>query len=128
MNCNTKLPDFKRTALSWYVFGFPDIPIIPGLKRSTVKWKPWLATLSQGTISAYWAQHPDPEVGFIVGDGYIVFDADSKMAIVSLYDIEEAFDLSPACGEDTFPATPSCQHRPENRPTQGTARLYQSGL
>ena len=96
MNSNTNLPDFKRAALSWHEFGLSVIPIIPGLKRSTVKWKPWLATLSKGTISAYWAQHPDHEVGFIVGDDYIVFDADSKMAIVSLYDIEEAFDLSPA--------------------------------
>jgi hypothetical protein len=89
-------PDFKRAALYWYGFGFQVIPIIPGKKKPPCQWSPWLDDLSAEKIEDHWERHPDHEVGFIVGEDYIVFDADSRMAIVSLYEIEEAFDLSPA--------------------------------
>ena len=88
--------DYRCAAFYWYGLGLTVIPIIPGTKRTAVKWDPWVEKLSPEVIEIYWRQHPDHEVGFIVGDGIIVFDADSKMAIVALREIEEAFDLSPA--------------------------------
>jgi hypothetical protein len=53
MTSNTKLPDFKRAALSWYEFGFSVIPIIPGTKLPAVKWDPWLDGLSPKKIRVY---------------------------------------------------------------------------
>jgi len=41
---NKALP--AQTPLSWYEFGFPVIPIIPGSKRTAEKWDPWLDGLS----------------------------------------------------------------------------------
>ena len=96
MDHSKNQPDFKRAALYWYAFGFQVIPIIPGMKRPPFKWYQWLDGLSAEKIEDHWERHPDHELGFIVGDDYIVFDADSRMAIVALYVIEEAFDLSPA--------------------------------
>ena len=86
---------FLNAAIYWYTFGLAVIPIIPGTKLPAVKWDPWLAALSLETISAYWAQHPDHEVGFIVGDGVIVFDADSPESITALALLEKTFDISP---------------------------------
>ena len=86
---------FLNAAIYCYTFGFAVITIIPGTKLPAVKWDPWLTTLSLETISTYWAQHPDHEVGFIVGDDVIVFDADSPTAIAALAELEKAFDVTP---------------------------------
>jgi hypothetical protein len=91
---DTETP-FRSAALNWHSFGLAVIPIIPGTKLPAVKWDPWLTTLSPETISAYWAQHPDHELGFIVGDDVIVFDADSLESIAALAELEKAFDVSP---------------------------------
>jgi hypothetical protein len=86
---------FLQAALCWLYFGFQVIPIIPNTKIPALKWGPWLEYLSPETIRQHWKKHPDHELGFILGDGIIVFDADSPMAIAALNEIEEAFDISP---------------------------------
>lgn len=91
----TEETDFLTAALWWFTFGFKIIPLVPNTKKPTVKWDPWLENLSPRKITSYWEKHPDHELGFILGDDIIVFDADSPMAIAALYDIEEAFDLTP---------------------------------
>ena len=91
---DTLLP-FSNARTYWHKFGFAVIPIIPGTKLPAVKWDPWLATLSQETITTYWAQHPDHELGFIVGDDVIVFDADSPESIAALALLEKTFDVTP---------------------------------
>jgi hypothetical protein len=92
---------FLNAAIYWYTFGFAVIPIIPGTKLPAVKWDPWLATLSLETISTYWAQHPSHEVGFIVGDDVIVFDADSPKSIAALALLEKTFDITPSLTVNT---------------------------
>lgn len=87
---------FVEEALRWYTFGFRVIPIKPNTKITAVKWDPWLEDLSPEKIRNYWAEHPNYEIGLIVSDDLIVFDADSPKAIVALGQIEEAFDLVPS--------------------------------
>lgn len=65
------------------------------MKRSAVKWNPWLADLSIETIKDHWAQNPDDEVGVIVGDDFIVFDVDTRNAADALKRIEMQFGLPP---------------------------------
>ena len=82
-------------AIYWHSFGFNVIPIIPGTKRTAVKWNPWREGLSPEKIKAHWDKHPDHEVGFIVGDDVIVFDADSPQSIAAIAMLEEVFDITP---------------------------------
>ena len=84
-----------NAALHWFAFGFKVIPIAPGTKQTSVKWDPWLNGLSPEKIAAYWSQHPDHEIGIIVGDDIIVIDADSPEAIVALAMLEQSFDITP---------------------------------
>lgn len=79
----------------WFGFGFNVIPIIPDKKQTSVKWNPWLEKLSEEAISAYWATHSSYQLGFIVGPGVVVLDADSVESQVALADIEFAFDVMP---------------------------------
>jgi len=95
MNSSDIFLSLLQAAIYWYSFGFAVIPIIPGSKLPAVKWDPWLDAISQASISTYWALHPDHELGFIVGDGVIVFDADSPEAIAALASLEKTFDLTP---------------------------------
>lgn len=86
---------FRQGALFWYDFGFAVIPIEPKSKKTAVKWDPWLANLAHASIRQYWTDHPDHEVGFILGDGHIVFDADSQAAVDFLIVLEGAYRLRP---------------------------------
>jgi hypothetical protein len=100
MNFNRLLPEVSYTsnrqaALHWFHFGFDVIPIVPGTKQPALKWDPWLAGLSREKIDQHWANHPDHEVGFIVGPEYIVFDADSPEAVATIARIERTFYLAP---------------------------------
>jgi len=88
-------PSYIKGAIYWYQYGFNVIPIEPNTKRTAVKWDPWLANLSKQSITAYWSQNPAYELGFIVGDDLIVFDADSPESIAALVEIEKAFDITP---------------------------------
>ena len=85
---------FLLAALFWLEFGFDVIPLVPKEKRSAVKWDDWLENLTVEKITSYWTNNPDHEVGFIVGNDYIVFDADSPESLAKLHEIEEAFDVS----------------------------------
>jgi hypothetical protein len=90
--------EFKRFldgALYWFSFGFDVIPLLPKDKVTAVKWDGWLESLSEAKITDHWTKHPDHEVGFIVGDGLIVFDADTPESTAKLYEIERAFDVFP---------------------------------
>jgi hypothetical protein len=86
---------FRDAALFWHEFGFTVIPVVPGTKVPAVKWDAWCNGLSSNTISMYWREHPDHEVGFIVGDSYIVFDADSEKATAVLRDTEVRMGVRP---------------------------------
>jgi hypothetical protein len=87
--------NFREVALHWLIFGYKIIPLIPGTKKPAVKWDPWQAELSRQAIIRYWLQNPTHELGFIVGDDIIVFDADSPESIAALTEIEKAFDITP---------------------------------
>lgn len=86
---------FCEAALFWYRFGFAVIPIIPSTKRPAVKWDGWLKGLSVEKISRYWKEKPQYQIGFIVSDEYIVFDADTPESVSALFKIEEAFSSPP---------------------------------
>ncbi len=86
---------FAAAALFWYELGLQVIPLIPGTKKTAVKWDPWIADLSPGKIATYWKQHPDHELGFIVGDDIVVLDADAPESVAALFAIEEAFNITP---------------------------------
>ncbi|EGV16342.1 PriCT-2 domain-containing protein [Thiocapsa marina] len=88
--------DYGQAALYWFDRGSSIIPVLPGTKRTAVMWDPWNSGLSRERILAYWKQHPDHEVGCIVGDKLIVFDADTEQAEAALAQLEEAFDVTPA--------------------------------
>ncbi len=85
----------QKSALEWYSFGFAVIPIQAHEKVTVVKWDPWLDGLSEEKILTHWSRHADHELGFIVGDNVVVFDADSPESIAALAQIEEAFDVTP---------------------------------
>ena len=81
---------FARAAREWFEFGLQVIPVTPGTKVSAVKWDGWLDGLSAEKIKRHWTAHPDHEVGFIVGDEVIVFDADSPESLAALNSIQTA--------------------------------------
>jgi len=91
----TAQPDYKAAALDWFECGLAVIPIVPLLKKTAVTWDPWLADLSDKKITEYWTQHPAYEVGFVVSEDLIVFDADTPQAVAALAEIEQAFDVTP---------------------------------
>lgn len=91
----TGFSSYYDSALSWFKFGLNVIPIVPGTKLPAVQWDPWLTTLSIAKIRDYWSRHPDHELGFIVGDDIIVFDADSPEAIAALAALERKFEVTP---------------------------------
>jgi len=88
--------DYLSAATHWFGFGFRVLPIAPGTKKSAVKWDPWSETLSQQQIQEYWQQHPDHELGCIVGEDMIVFDADTIEGVTAMYTLETRFKLEPA--------------------------------
>ena len=89
------IASYIEAALYWRAYGLNAIPIIPGTKQTAVKWEPWLDRLTMAKIAGHWSQHPDHELGFIVGDDIIVLDADSPEAKVALAILEKTFDVTP---------------------------------
>ena len=92
------LPTFSSNvagALHWHEFGFHSIPTVPTAKRTVVSWDEWLNDLSLKKIGQHWTKNPDHEVGFIVGDEFIVLDADSPESIAALAAIEKAHGATP---------------------------------
>ena len=89
MTHDNTTPDFRDSAFRWYGFELNVIPVIPGMKRTAVKWNAWIEDFSTTAINDHWILHPDHEVGCIVGDDLIVFDADSPEAIAALVELEQ---------------------------------------
>lgn len=87
---------YREAALHWLDFGFRVIPIVPGKKVTAVRWDPWLDGLSAQKVDQHWRRHPDHEVGFIVGDDYIVFDADTLEACTTLEAVEAKLGIEPS--------------------------------
>lgn len=97
----TRIPEFhgpskfRKAANYWFDFGFCVIPVLPGTKQPAVKWDGWLKDLSRASINRYWRQYPGHEIGFIVGDSYVVFDADSAKAVTMLEQAEAQHGVEP---------------------------------
>jgi len=87
--------DIFQSVLNWYEFGFRVIPICPGSKKTAVKWDDWLHALSPEKIKTHWNDHPDHELGFIVGNEFVVFDSDTPESTIALSQIEDFFDVTP---------------------------------
>jgi hypothetical protein len=94
-------PDYLAAAHDWFHLGLNVIPIVPGAKKTAVKWDPWLKDLSELKIYRYWKKHPNHELGFIVGPDLIVFDADTPQSLARLCEIERTFGVSPALSVKT---------------------------
>lgn len=92
------LPTFASNvegALHWHAFGFKVIPLVQHSKLPALSWDPWLNKLSSTKITQHWSNFTGHEVGFIVGDDMIVFDADSPESIAALAAIEKAHGITP---------------------------------
>lgn len=100
-HAEARMPDFRgaskfrKAANYWFDFGFSVIPVLPGTKQPAVKWGGWLKDLSRASINRYWLQHHDHEVGFIVGDCFVVLDADSAKAVSVLEQTEAHHGAEP---------------------------------
>ncbi len=89
------MSNYLASALAWFAFSFCVIPLVPGTKRTSVKWSPWINGLCKESIKDYWAKHPDHELGFIVDEKILVLDADTPESVAALYQLEKSFDINP---------------------------------
>ena len=64
--------NFLTSAMFWITFDLNVIPVIPGTKRTAVRWDSWLENLDHEKVHDHWTGHPDHEVGCVVGDDMIV--------------------------------------------------------
>ncbi len=85
-----------EAALRWFKFGFNVIPIVPSGKRPAVSWDWWLEGLSNEKITNHWATNSTHELGFIVGDDIIVYDADRPESIAAITALENTFNVTPS--------------------------------
>jgi len=93
LNTTQHTETFLNAALEAFTFGFIPIPLIPESKRTSEKWDPWQIKLDDYKINWYWKRHPNYEVGIIVGDNIIVYDADTPESLAQLYEIEKILDI-----------------------------------
>ena len=82
-------------ASRWNQYGFDVIPLVQNTKIPAVKWDTWRNVPSVEKIPNYWAQYPNHEVAFKVGDHFIVLVADSPESLAALFAIEKKFDHWP---------------------------------
>lgn len=82
-------------ALAWHKFGLSVMPIQAKTKIPATPWDAWVSHLSEQSITAHWQKHPDHQLGFIVGDDIVVFDADSAESIEALTELEQTHGLTP---------------------------------
>lgn len=87
---------YAEAALAWYLFGLQVMPTQPDTKVPATRWDTWLQGLSEQTIHHHWQKNPQHQLGFVVGDGVIVFDADSPESIAALYALEAEHGLTPS--------------------------------
>jgi len=88
--------DYGAAALFWLQYGLQVMPLVPTQKVPALPWDPWLDGLSAAKVDVYWHRHPNHEVGFIVSDNLIVFDADTPAAVAALRAIEVRLGLTPS--------------------------------
>lgn len=91
---SSAFPSNLEAAQCWFGLGFKVIPLLPGEKRTAVGWS-FIDDLSQEKVFDHWSAHPDHEVGFIVGDGVLVLDADTPEALEALERLEKQFGVTP---------------------------------
>jgi hypothetical protein len=91
-----RFSDIAQAAQTFFIFGFQVIPVNPGTKATAARWDEWLSGLSLPRIKACWRHQPALDLGVIVGDKCIVFDADSPESLAALYDAEARFEVDPA--------------------------------
>ncbi len=92
-------PQLSPTALAakeWWDFGLKVIPVVAGTKVTAVKWDRWLDSLSADSIAAHWAEHPDDDVGCILGNEHVVLDSDSPEAEQAMVALEARFETTSA--------------------------------
>jgi hypothetical protein len=95
-----------QAALFWSGYGFRVIPIVPGQKKPAVFYNPWLDDLSVDHIKQHWRQHPNHEVGAVLGEDVIMLDADTGQAEAALAEVEHEHGLTPSL----IVATPRGSH------------------
>ena len=98
---NLKHDSNYKAALKLSSFGLTIIPVVPGNKHPAVPWDPWIKKLSPSSIRAHWSHNPDHELGCIVSNLLIVFDADSPSAVAALHSIEARLGIQPALAVGT---------------------------
>jgi len=84
-----------EAALYWLNYGFQIIPILPGQKRPALTYSPWLDELSIGAVRQYWRIHPTHNVGCVLPDDVVLFDADTPEAETALRAMEKKCGASP---------------------------------
>jgi Bifunctional DNA primase/polymerase, N-terminal/Primase C terminal 2 (PriCT-2) len=96
MNSNLQYGHFYEAAIMQSKFGLHVYPVVPFGKPPAIRsLEEWDRQLSPSSIKAYWAKHPDHELGCVVGDSMIVCDADTPEAVAALRQIEEQMGVVP---------------------------------
>lgn len=68
-----------EAALAWAGRGYHVFPVAPGGKVPLIEDWPRLATTDPGTVVAWWARHPEANIGCAPGaSGHFVVDVDDK--------------------------------------------------
>lgn len=93
----SELPQsLPEAAQFWYRLGYQLIPIVPTEKRPSVRFEPWLSTLSPESISDHWKTRPSDELAIVCGESIVVFDTDTEESEANLLALEERLSLPPA--------------------------------
>jgi hypothetical protein len=90
-----KAKNLFSAAMYWISFGFDVIPVCPGKKNSAVKRDSWLNNPNPKKVQEYWTANPDHEIGCILGEDLIVFEAEDPESVSALAKIEERYGLKP---------------------------------
>ena len=90
-----KFSSNAEAASFWNRYGLSVMPIVPANKCPAFKFKLWLKDLTPAKIAQAYAKNKFLEVGFVVGDGLIVLDADSPESEKALIAIELEHGVSP---------------------------------
>lgn len=81
--------------------GLVPIPVITEAKATAATWDGWSAKLSVPLIQAHWALNPHHGVGIIVGEGFVIFDADNPASVATLEAAEAKHAVSPSMAYST---------------------------
>ena len=92
---DTDKPDYGAAALYWYERELIVLPIKPDTKCPAVSWDRWERGLTSHKIRQHWTKHSDHQVGHIVGDDLIVYDADTPESLLALKQLEDKHGVTP---------------------------------